>query len=366
MLIFSILLAACVCLLRIASWTRTFPRAEYLHHSAGQRCPNGVPILWQRLFWFFVQAEVYVAMLPCFGSSRIWFPRFPASRFGKSASWFWRCAVWASSVFASGPAHVLQRHEPVFAAGLFASGFFSRTARHNPSGQLARHTLERAHPSQHAMLFALGFISLFLSGGLSGIFLARQDLAAAAVSDDFITGHFHLVMGVAATFSILGALFFLVPQTFWPPPERAAWQTPLLDYFRRRLLCLHAHALLGLIAHSRISPGTPLAPSPSPVLRFAPSSPSPFSSLFSRRTVPHQFPWSLFRGKKGEECNLWRATTLEWSVPSPPPADDFGPSDPVCIVGLTNSACRTWPKISCRSTLRRSKVPRPVNPDNRV
>src|SRR2546425_7914883 len=64
------------------------------------------------------------------------------------------------------------------------------------------------------MLFALGFISLFLSGGLSGIFLARHDLAAAAVSDDFVTGHFHLVMGVAATFAILGALFFWFPKLF--------------------------------------------------------------------------------------------------------------------------------------------------------
>src|SRR5258708_10254868 len=66
-----------------------------------------------------------------------------------------------------------------------------------------------------AMLFALGFISLFLSGGVSGIFLALHDLAAAAaVSDDFITGHFHLLIGLAATFAILGALFFWFPKMF--------------------------------------------------------------------------------------------------------------------------------------------------------
>src|SRR5258708_20369217 len=69
-----------------------------------------------------------------------------------------------------------------------------------------------------AMLFALGFISLFLSGGLSGIFLASHDLAtAAAVSDDFVTCHFHLVLGVAATFSILGSFFFCFPPIFCPP-----------------------------------------------------------------------------------------------------------------------------------------------------
>src|SRR5437879_11702712 len=66
-----------------------------------------------------------------------------------------------------------------------------------------------------SMLFALGFISLFLSGGLSGIFLARHDLAAAsAVSDDFVTGHFHLVMGGAAHLALLGALVLWCPTRF--------------------------------------------------------------------------------------------------------------------------------------------------------
>ena len=70
-----------------------------------------------------------------------------------------------------------------------------------------------------SMLFAIGFISLFIAGGLSGIFLARHDLSRAAVSEDFVIGHFHLVMGVAATFAILAALFFWFPETLWLPDE---------------------------------------------------------------------------------------------------------------------------------------------------
>ena len=58
-----------------------------------------------------------------------------------------------------------------------------------------------------SMLFALGFVSLFLSGGVTGLFLARSDLSAASISDDFVTGHFHLVMGIAATFAILAPSF---------------------------------------------------------------------------------------------------------------------------------------------------------------
>src|SRR5258708_11637160 len=68
MLIFSILLAACVCLLsdRLLS-THFFPVLNIFTTQPASVVPNGVPILWQRLFWVFAQAEVYVAMLPCFG-----------------------------------------------------------------------------------------------------------------------------------------------------------------------------------------------------------------------------------------------------------------------------------------------------------
>jgi hypothetical protein len=60
------------------------------------------------------------------------------------------------------------------------------------------------------MLFALGFVSLFLSGGLSGIFLARREFAGSGTGDALVTGHFHLVMGVAATFA-----FVLLRATGW-------------------------------------------------------------------------------------------------------------------------------------------------------
>src|SRR5438132_13702011 len=67
-LIFSILLAACVCLLsdRLLS-THFFPELNFISSQPAGAVANAVPVLWQRLFWFFAQAEVYVAMLPCFG-----------------------------------------------------------------------------------------------------------------------------------------------------------------------------------------------------------------------------------------------------------------------------------------------------------
>jgi cytochrome c oxidase subunit 1 len=184
------------------------------------------------------------------------------------------------------------------------------------------------------MLFALGFISLFLSGGLSGIFLARHDLAAAAVSDDFVTGHFHLVMGVAATFAILGALFLWFPKLFGRRLNESFGKIHFWLTFAGVYCVFIPMHWLGLIAHSRISPGTPLA-------SFTAAGSSIRTciavaillTVFAQGIFLVNFLWSLFRGEKVSKRNSWHATTLEWSVASPPPADDFGASDPVVYRG---------------------------------
>jgi cytochrome c oxidase subunit 1 len=185
-----------------------------------------------------------------------------------------------------------------------------------------------------AMLFALGFISLFLSGGLSGIFLARHDLAAAAVSDDFVTGHFHLVMGVAATFAILGALFFWFPKLFGRRLNEPLGKIHFWLTFAGVYCVFMPMHWLGLIAHSRVSPGTRLASvvaAGSSIRTFITA--AILLTVFAQGLFLINFLWSLFRGERILECNPWRATTLEWSVSSPPPTDDFGASDPVVYRG---------------------------------
>jgi len=335
-LIFSILLAACVCLLsdRLLG-THFFPLLNFIANQPPGVIANAVPIVWQRLFWFFAQAEVYVAMLPCFGLIT-----HLVSTFSRRPVWKERlvvlalCAVglfgfcvWGQHMFSSG----MNPFSPLVFSLLASSlGLPATILLISWFGTLwnARVQLNTA------MLFALGFISLFLSGGLSGIFLARHDLAAAAVSDDFVTGHFHLVMGVAATFAILGALFFWFPKMFGRRLNEPLGKIHFWLTFAGVYCVFMPMHWLGLISHSRILSGSGLAS-----LTAAGSAMHSFITVAILLTVFAQglflinFLWSIFHGEKVLDCNPWRATTLEWSIPSPPPADDFGPADPVVYRG---------------------------------
>ena len=336
-LIFSILLAACVCLLsdRLLS-AHFFPVLNFVANQRSGVIPNAVPVLWQRLFWFFAQAEVYVAMLPCFGLTT-----HLVSTFSRKPVWKERLVVlalcgvgvfgfcvWGQHMFSSG----MNPFSPLVFSLLASSlGLPATILVISWFGTLwnARVQLNTA------MLFALGFISLFLSGGLSGIFLARRDLAAsAAVSDDFVTGHFHLVMGVAATFAILGALCFWFPKLFGRRLNEPLGKLHFWLTFAGVYCVFMPMHWVGLIAHSRVSPSGVVASIAAPgSLIHTFITVAILLTVFAQGLFLINFLSSLFRGERVLECNPWRATTLEWSVSSPPPADDFGASDPVVYRG---------------------------------
>src|SRR6266436_2240101 len=335
-LIFSILLAASVCLLsdRLLS-THFFPPLNFLAGQPANLVANFLPVLWQRLFWVFAQAEVYVAMLPCFG-----LVTHLISTFSRKPVWMERLVVlalcgvglfgfcvWGQHMFASG----MNPFSPLVFSLLASSlGLPATILVISWLGTLWNARIQL----NTSMLFAIGFVSLFLAGGISGIFLAGRDLAAAAVSDEFITGHFHLVMGVAATFAILGALFFWFPKLFGRRLNEPLGKIHFWLTFAGVYSVFMPMHWLGLMTHSRISSGRQLA-----AIVAAGSSLRIFITVATLFTVLAQglfllnFLWSLFRGEKVAECNPWRATTLEWSVGSPTPADDFGASEPVVYRG---------------------------------
>jgi cytochrome c oxidase subunit I len=331
LLIFSILLAACVYLLadRVLG-THFFGALGLLSGLPYGSQADGLP--WQRLFWFFAQAQVFVAILPCFGIAT-----HLLSTFSRKPVWAHRvvvpalCAVglcgfcvWGQHMFSSG----LNPTSPLVFSLLASSlGLPASILVMSWLGTLWNAEIRFTT----ATLFALGFVSLFLSGGLSGLFLARHDLASAAASDDFIAGHYHLVMGVASTFALLGALFFWFPKIFGRHlNERLGkihfWLTLAGVY----CVFMPMH-WLGLAAH--------LTPGGSPTAIAGGSLIRSFITVAILFTIAAQtvfvtnLVWSLRRGQESAQQNPWRGTTLEWSVSSPPPRENFEANLPTVYRG---------------------------------
>jgi len=334
-LIFSILLAACVLLLADPLLGSQFLSSlAFLSHQPASLAQTTLLSLWQRLFWFFAQAEVYVAMLPCFGivshllstfsRKRVWAER--AAVFALCGVGAFGFCIWGQHMFSNG----LNPWSPLLFSLLASSlGLPACVLVLSWFGTLWNAKIRLTT----AMLFALGFVSLFLTGGVSGIVLAGNGLAASSISDDFVTGHFHLVMGVSATFAILGALFFWFPKMF------ARRLNETLGKFHFWLTFAGVYCLfmpmhwLGLIAHSR-APGadfSALAPLVTSLRTFITT--ATILTAVAQILFLFNFVWSLARGEKTEDPNPWHATTLEWTVSSPPPIDNFGTSNPVIYRG---------------------------------
>ncbi|HXY24997.1 MAG TPA: cbb3-type cytochrome c oxidase subunit I [Candidatus Acidoferrum sp.] len=336
MLIFSILLAACVCLLsdRFLS-TNFFSAVNFLAAQPASIASNALPALWQRLFWFFAQAEVYVAMLPCFG-----IVSHLVATFARKPIWKERLVVlalcgvglvgfcvWGEHMFSSGmnPFSPLVFSVLASSLGLPATVLLISWFLTIWDSRIQLNT---------SMLFALGFISLFLSGGLSGIFLARRALNSSAISEEIVTGHFHLVMGVAATFAILAALFFWFPKLFGRRMNEALGKTHFWLTFAGVYCVFMSMHWLGLLSHTKGLTDGRIA-----TVAGMTGSIRSFITVAMVLTVSAQllflinFLWSLFHGERVRDENPWRATTLEWSVASPAPDDDFGSKAPMVYRG---------------------------------
>lgn len=335
LLIFSILLAACAFLLsdRLLG-SQLFSPLIFLSKQPATIAQSTLLSLWQRLFWFFAQAEVYVAMLPCFG-----IVSHLLSTFSRKPVWAERGAVlalcgvglfgfcvWGQHMFSSG----LNPWSPLVFSLLASSlGLPASVLVLSWFGTLWRAKIQL----NTAMLFALGFVSLFLAGGVSGIFLSRSDLASPSVSDDFVTGHFHLVMGVAATFAILGALFFWFPKMFGRRLNEPLGKLHFWLTFSGVYCVFMPMHWMGLMAHSRAAAGELLAVSPFGTSIRTFITVATILIVAAQALLLFNFVWSPFRGEKSEEPNPWRAATLEWTVPSPPPVDNFAATDPVVYRG---------------------------------
>jgi len=210
---FSVLLAALVLLFcdRHAGTSFFIPAGDLvsgvLHHGG-----NGSPLLWLHLFWFFGHPEVYIAILPGMGLTSMVLANFSHRRvFG------YRLMI--TTTLLIGLLGILLWGHHMFVAGLnpFTSTAFSVTTIAIALPASAKvlswiATLWRSRPRYTtAMLFALGFVSLFITGGLTGPVLAQPILDEYLHNTLFVVGHFHLIMAMAGVFGLFSATYYWFP-----------------------------------------------------------------------------------------------------------------------------------------------------------
>jgi cytochrome c oxidase subunit 1 len=291
---------------------------------------GGSPILWQHLFWFFGHPEVYIAILPGMGvTSQL------LSTFARKPIYGYRAMVYA--VFAIGLLGFFVWGHHMFVSGLspmsalvfsmltLTIGVPSAVKTFNWLGTLWGGKIRFTT----AALYAIGFVSLFVSGGITGLFLGQTSVDLPLHDTYFPVGHFHLIMGVAAIFGIFGGTYYWFPKMFGRMMNESLGKVHFwFTFIGVNAIFMPMH-IMGIMGHPR---------------RYAQA--TEFQYLAGSQGYHHfitfaaiitalaqfvfvvNFFWSLFKGKKAS-INPWEATTLEWTVPSPPPHDNFAGKIPV-------------------------------------
>src|SRR5437868_12566314 len=211
---FAVLLPACILLiLDHVAGTCFFVPANMVLNDQLQPHSGGSTLLWQHLFWFFGHPEVYIAIVPGMGIvSHVLVTNMRKPMLSH------RVLIYSMVALAFLSYMVYGHHMFVSGMNPFSSIAFSFPTLFItiPStivvliwmGSLYGSKLRINSPS----LFALGFISLFVSGGVSGFFLSQPSIDIILHATYFVVGHFHLVMALAATFGIFAGTYFWFPK----------------------------------------------------------------------------------------------------------------------------------------------------------
>jgi len=325
---FSVLLAALLLLFcdRHAGTSFFVPTSDLVNgvlHSPGGR-GDGSPLLWLHLFWFFGHPEVYIAILPGLGLTSMLLANFSHRRVVA-----YRTMI--ATTLLIGLLGIFLWGHHMFVAGLnpFASSVFSVTsiaialpASAKVLSWLA--TIWRSRPTYTtAMLFTLGFVSLFITGGLTGPILAQPILDQYLHNTFFVVAHFHLIMAMAAIFGLYAATYYWFPlmtasatspgRMMSEPLGRLHFWLTLIGAYAV-FLPMHATGLAGEPRHYAQLSGIPnaagiLLANTLPINRFITC-----AAIFLA-TAQVVFLYNVVRSlRKGAiaPSNPWQATTLEW------------------------------------------------------
>jgi cytochrome c oxidase subunit 1 len=175
-----------------------------------------------------------------------------------------------------------------------------------------------------AMLFAIGFVSLFVAGGITGLVLGQSSLDLPMHDTYFVTAHFHLVMGVASIFGMFAALYFWFPKMFGRfMSEKIGrihfWLTFIGVY--AIFVPMHTMGIVGMPRRFSSFQEYEFLRNLDPLVLLV--STEAIITIAAQLIFYFNLVWSLFKGEKVTNDNPWEATTLEWTTETPPPHDNF-------------------------------------------
>ncbi|MDR6783877.1 cytochrome c oxidase subunit 1 [Pedobacter africanus] len=313
---FPVLVAGVVLLI----FDRSFGTSFYLSDivMGTQVLPNegGSPILWQHLFWFLGHPEVYIVIMPAMGlSSEIMSVNARKPIFGYHAMIYSLIGitilsfiVWGHHMFVTGMNPLLGG---VFMITTLIIAVPSAVKTFNWLATLWRGNI-RFTP---AMLFAIGMVSFFISGGLTGIFLGNASLDINLHDTYFVVAHFHLVMGSAAIFGMLAGVYHYFPKMFGRMMSSKLGYLHFWITFACAYLVFFPLHFLGL-------DGVPRRYYAFTEFEFMHKwvtvnilvTWSAIIAALAQVAFLFNFFYSIFKGKVASQ-NPWGANTLEWTTP---------------------------------------------------
>jgi len=322
-LTFPVLLSAVVLLLLDRHLGTSFYLSDIV--IGGKILPNegGSPILFQHLFWFLGHPEVYIIALPAMGiTSEVISTNSRKPIFGYMAmvgSFFAIASlsfmVWAHHMFVTGMNPFLGSFFVLFTLLIAVP---SAIKVFNWLTTLWKGNIHFTP----AMLFAIGFVSLFISGGLTGIWLGNSTLDMHLHDTYFVIAHFHLVMGVASMFGMFAGIYHWYPKMFGRLMNNTlAYMHFWITFVGAYLIFwpMHYEGLAGMPRRYydfsnwesfKMFNGLNEFISVVAIIVFA----TQFLFIFN-------FFYSIYKGRKltAQNKNPWHSNTLEWTTPVHPP-----------------------------------------------
>lgn len=289
-----------------------------LTNAAGDLLQGGSPILFQHLFWFLGHPEVYIVILPAMGMvSEVLATNSRKPIFGYKAMILSILAitvlsflVWAHHMFISG---LNPFAGSVFVLFTLLIAVPSAIKVFNWITTIWRGNIQY-HP---ATLFAIGFVSLFISGGLTGIYLGNSTLDIFFHDNYFVVAHFHIVMGIAAGFGFFAGVYHWFPKMF-----DGRLMNSTLGYIHFWITFVGSYCIFWPM-HNMGMTGVPRRYTTFEYFETFKGyetmnmfiSSAAIVVFFAQFLFVFNFFYSAVKGRKATSLNPWNATTLEWTTP---------------------------------------------------